>query len=223
MHSASFVTAGPAAKEPSGTPVDTVVPPFTTDQPPITVDFDELHRINPDIVGWIYCENSPINYPVLQGKDNEKYLKVRPDGKASLNGSVFIDCKCERDFSSDNTLMFSHNRKTGMFACLPRFKNTAYYSGHSVMWLLTPDCSYKVNIFAGFNAYAESWVYDINFFKDDFRTEYVDRCLSSSDFKPAAVPADGSRLLTLSTCYYFGSPDGRYVLIGELIPVLKKD
>lgn len=34
------------------------------------VDFDELKKINGDIVGWIYLEGSKINYPIVQSEDN---------------------------------------------------------------------------------------------------------------------------------------------------------
>ena len=200
-----------------------VVLPCTKDQPPISVDFDELHRMNSDIVGWIYCEGTPINYPVLQGKDNDQYLNTRADGKTSRGGSVFIDSACKPDFSSDNTLMYAHNRKTGMFACLPRYRNHVYYESHPVMWLLTPDGDYKVELFAGFATTAASWVYDISFFIEKFRSEYIDKCLESSGFKAFSNPLPGTRLLTLSTCYYYGADNGRYVVIGSLIPVVREN
>ena len=41
---------------------------------PIQVDFDHLKAQNPDVVGWLYCEGTPINYPVMQGRTNDDYL-----------------------------------------------------------------------------------------------------------------------------------------------------
>ena len=31
------------------------------------IDFAALSRINPDVIGWLYYEDSMINYPVVQG------------------------------------------------------------------------------------------------------------------------------------------------------------
>lgn len=197
-------------------------PSFTTDQPPISVDFDELQQMNPEIVGWIYCEDTPINYPVLQGKNNEKYLHYQPDGKTSKNGSIFIDYQCEPDFSSDNTLVYGHNRKNGMFASLPKYGYQSYYDAHPVMWLLTPDQNYKVELFAGFPVRANSWVYEIVLTVDKFKAEFVDQCLKSSGFRTENEPDPNSRLLTLSTCHYDGTADARFVVIGALIPCIQE-
>ena len=40
------------------------------------VDFDKLKAINPDTIGWIRFSPEPsvINYPIVQGADNDKYL-----------------------------------------------------------------------------------------------------------------------------------------------------
>ncbi len=35
---------------------------------PISVDFAALQQENPDVVGWIYCPGTVIQYPVVQGK-----------------------------------------------------------------------------------------------------------------------------------------------------------
>jgi sortase B len=43
----------------------------------IEINISKLLNINKDIVGWIRIENSNINYPVMQTKDNSNYYLSR--------------------------------------------------------------------------------------------------------------------------------------------------
>ena len=38
------------------------------------LQLEELQKQNPDIVAWIEIEGTEINYPVLQGQDNDFYM-----------------------------------------------------------------------------------------------------------------------------------------------------
>ncbi len=71
----------------------TILPPSTepqmqeNDEPqivqetaPITVDFESLTAQYPDVVAWIYCPDTIIDYPIMQAKNNEKYLRTLPNG-----------------------------------------------------------------------------------------------------------------------------------------------
>ena len=194
---------------------------YTAEQPPVTVDFDGLCAQNPEIVGWIYCEDTPINYPVLQASDNKKYLKVQPDGKTSGSGAVFIDCNCRHDFTSDNTIMYGHNLKNKMFSCLSKYSSQSYYDAHSVMWLLTPGGNYRIELFAGFVIKDGGRVYVIDLFTPQDWTDFTGYCLRSSKFTPFFQPVPGDRLITLSTCDS-SFENARYVVIGSLVPSVKE-
>ena len=61
--------------------------------------FEELVKINPEVIGWLTVEDTNINYPLTQGKDNSKYVNTDAKGNASLSGSLFLDCRNHPDFS----------------------------------------------------------------------------------------------------------------------------
>ena len=98
---ASVQIASESRKEPSDSEQGTVVPEIC----PIAVDFQVLEKLNPDIVGWIYGENTKVNYPVVQGKDNEYYLTRMPDQRENASGSIFMDCRNREPSSLTNQKM----------------------------------------------------------------------------------------------------------------------
>lgn len=79
----------------------------------ITVDFEELLAQYPNAVGWLYCEGTPINYPVMQSDDNDYYLRRLPDGTYNTAGSLFADYRCGKLGESNNYIIYGHNMKNG--------------------------------------------------------------------------------------------------------------
>ena len=55
------------------------------------IDFVSLQRYNPDIIAWIRIPGTNIDYPVVQGPDNNKYLRHTPDGEYNIAGSIFLE------------------------------------------------------------------------------------------------------------------------------------
>ena len=55
--------------------------------------FDALRELNPDVKAWITIDNTHIDYPVLQGKDDMEYVNKDPFGEFALSGSIFLSTK----------------------------------------------------------------------------------------------------------------------------------
>lgn len=183
---------------------------------PIAVDFDALLAENGDIVGWLYCEDTNINYPVVQGKDNDYYLSHSYDRKESRAGAIFVDAENRPQFADSNTILYGHHMKNGgMLARLADFSDQEYFDAHSVMWLLTPEETYKVQLLGGYLTSADSDSYTIFAGACEEFDDYLAGVLAASDVHTEEeTPRDG-RYIMLSTCEY-DFEDARYVLHGRI-------
>ena len=191
-------------------------PTVDAEAPPIEVDFALLREENPDVVAWIYCPDTDVNYPVLQGEDNDYYLRRGMDGRSLLAGSIFVDCRNAADLSDDNVIVYGHNmRNKSMFGLLPSYAKQEFYEEHPVWYLLTPTANYKVELFAGFVTSTSSLVYSTEQEKTEDGQPIMRKAWEDSNFQGGDPPKEGERTLTLSTCSYEFS-DARYVLIGVL-------
>ena len=92
-----------------------------TGQESNTHDMPDLAEINRDYIGWIHIDDTVIDYPVVQGFDNIKYLSTTFRSERSSSGTIFMDAGCSGDFSGFS-LLHGHNMKNGsMFADLNTF------------------------------------------------------------------------------------------------------
>ncbi|MCM1190353.1 MAG: class B sortase [bacterium] len=193
---------------------------------PIKVDFEGLSKVCGDIVGWIYCEDTVISYPVVHGEDNDYYLTHSFDGAVQKSGTVFVDANNTKGFSDSNTIIYGHYIKDGsMFASLKNWSNQEFYEEHSVMWLLTPEQDYKILLFSGYTTPALSDSYLIFIGQGEELDEYVKNCATKSNFRSLIDPLDpeiAGKYVMLSTCAY-SYTDARYVLHGVLVPVEPED
>ena len=181
----------------------------------ITVDFKTLQAKYPDVVGWLYCANTGLNYPIVQTAEEggEYYLYRDIDGSSNKNGTVFLDWQCSSNFTSQNNLVYGHNMKTGrMFAPIVKYRDQSFYDAHPYMYLYTPNQLYKVNLFAGMVTPHDSTVYSYSLSSD-----YIKECIANSTFKSNVGTPTGN-ILTLSTCAY-DFDNARYVVMGELVPI----
>ena len=188
---------------------------------PIVVDFEALQKENEDVIGWIYCEDTVIDYPVLRGEDNDYYLHHTYDGKSSVSGSIFVDTTNRPGFVDSNTVIYGHHMKNkSMFATISNWAEQEYYEEHPVMWLLTPERDYKIVLFSQYTTSAYSDTYLMYPGPCPEMDEYLKTVAEKSNFKSdVQEELDGNaHYVLLSTCAYVFD-NARDVLHGKLVPV----
>ena len=104
-----------------------------------------------------------------------------------------------------------------MFGILPNYCEQRYFDEHPIMYLLTPETDYRVDMFAGVVTPADSEVYRLQL-SDEEKQQLVEQAKEQSDFTAEVEVSAEDCLLVLSTCSYEYS-DARYVLIGKLTEI----
>lgn len=183
------------------------------------IDFDALLKINPDVEGWLYQEDSVINYPVVKGADNDKYLHTLVDGTWNGGGTLFVDYRNERGFKDFNTIIYGHHMRDGsMFHCLRGYtKQAGYYDGHKTFALITPTDKYTLVVFSAYITPATSDVYDLTFRSDKDKQHFIDTAYEKSQIDTGVKVTTEDRIVTLSTCAY-DYDEARYVVLCKITP-----
>ena len=185
------------------------------DESPMKIDFKALKEQNKDIVAWIYSDGTEINYPIVQAKDNDYYLRRMLNGSYNVAGTLFMDYRNKSDFTDYNTTIFGHNMKNGtMFGSIPKYQKQDYYDEHKEIYLFTEDKNYVIELFAGYTTSSESDIYK---FPKTTKTneKLIKTAIKNSTFKSEIKPQETDKIITLSTCTY-SFENARYVLLGVL-------
>ena len=182
------------------------------------IDFENLWKINPDVVGWLYQTGTSINYPVVKCDNNLKYLKENIQGEYSVMGTLFIDANNKDNLEDFNTIIYGHHMKDLKQSMFGSFKNyfykSGYYEKHKQFEYITPNEKYHVKIIAAYTAPAGGDAYQ---YEPEDRKAFLDNAVKKSQIKATCSASLDDKLMTLSTCAY--EYDGaRYVIIGKLIP-----
>lgn len=178
----------------------------------------DLKKINSDYMGWINIENTPIDYPVVKGKDNEFYLTRDFNKKYLASGSIFMDYR-NKDFQDKNLVIYGHHmRDKSMFGSLDKFKNSEYLEDNKKIYITTKNN--KKLIYEIFGIYItradDTECISINFNNDKEFDSYIESIFNRSIYK-SNINAEGiNKLLTLSTCSY-EFDNARLILHAKLI------
>ena len=180
------------------------------------IDHAALEQINPDYACWLYCPDSPIDYPVVQGADNSRYLHRLFNGEKNACGTLFIDCRNLTDFQDPNTLIYGHHMRNGsMFKSITYYEDQAWFDSHPYMLLISAREIAVLELFAGCTASKRDPCYEIALSDGDDLLALAAALREKSDFASGVEIRPGDRLVTLSTCAY-AFEGARYIAVGRI-------
>jgi len=170
------------------------------------LSLDELAALNRDFKGWMTV-GSNIDYPVVRGSDNSKYLNTTFMGQRNTAGAIFMDYRHIEGFDEQVCIIYGHNTRDGsMFSPLIRYLEPAYLQSNPNISITTRDgrkLTYR--IFAAKLTDAWDMAYTIGITDSARATEFPD------------APQNASRFLLLSTCTRGGSNDERVLVFAALV------
>lgn len=182
-----------------------------------SINWEELHQVNSDIIAWIEIENTNVNYPIL--KDNKLYyLNHSYDKKYNKNGSIFtIDTN---PFDCEETTIYGHNMKNGsMFSDLGKYLKRDFLDSHRIIKIYTPTKDYKGIIFSAYSIGFDDENNNIKSLGFKERINYYKNVSKYSIYNNESI----SKIVKLSTCSYINAhttpTDQRYYIIAYLIPI----
>lgn len=179
----------------------------------------ELQQINPDCRAWLTVDDTHIDYPVVQGKDNLEYINTDVYGDFALSGAIFLDSSNSPDFSDPYSLVYGHHMENGaMFGDIVEFVRQDYFDAHTTGTLYLPDSTYHITLFACVQADA----YDQTVFQPTAQGEDVSDLLDylnerAIQYRDIGVTAS-NHIIGLSTCAETET-NGRVIVFGRLDPV----
>ena len=185
--------------------------------PLIDVDINALKSKNSDTIGWINVNNTNINYPYVQGKDNSYYLTHSYDKSYNEAGWVFLDYRNSSTLSDKNNILYAHSRldKT-MFGSLSKTLKSNWYNNkdNHIIRLSTESENTMWQIFSVYKIPEESYYITTNFNTDSEYETFLNTIKGRSihNFNTTLTVED--KILTLSTCY---SDTERTVVHAKLI------
>jgi len=168
----------------------------------------------PDAIGWLTVPNTAIDYPFVQSTDNDFYLRRDINGDYAVAGTIFMDYRCEKDFTSRNSILYGHHMKNGsMFGALKAFAGKDFFDANRSGFIYLPYETLTLEFFAYMviDPATETEIYNPSL--SDMYFEYVKQ--NARHYRDVGL-TNGDRIETLSTCAY-EFDNARMVLLARVV------
>lgn len=179
--------------------------------------WQKFHDINPDFIGWLEFDSGVISQPVVQGEDDNQYLRRNMEGEYSGMGTVFMEA--ENKLSDQNLILYGHNvyiDETAMFSPLQKITDQGFYEENRSFRFYLEDRYKQYDIFCAYYFDTDDYnVYDYqirNFQSRDQYSEWITYALKRNTIQSDAAYSITDRYMTFQTCKAW-DPDTRIIVL----------
>lgn len=204
----------------------------------IREEFKQAYAVNNNLAGWIEIPGTEVDTAVLQGKDNEYYLKrdfyerYTTETTNTNYGNIYLDYRCIKNDLSKNTVLHGHTtgKSDGIpkqsFRSLYDYRDKNYFIKNPIIRYSTLYNEYTFKICAVFlsstqkkddNGYMFNYIYpDMS---DGNMVGYIEQVKQRMLYETGVTLEPTDKVITLSTCIYdYGKDvDTRLVVVGRLL------
>lgn len=186
--------------------------------------FQKLQKINPEVLGWINVYGTNIDYPLVQAKDNEKYLNRDSKGEFAATGAIFLEARNSPNFDDFNTIIYGHHVENGvMFGDVAKFAEQDYFDKHRYGSIYYNGKEHGLEIFEMLEVDA----YDFNIYNpgiqgEENRRAYIDNLLSVAKHKRDIDLGPNDQIVLLSTCF-LDVTNGRHIVVAKITDTVHKN
>lgn len=205
-----------------GEDLDTAEDIYDLDLSSMKASISSLKERNSDVIGWIYAENTRINYPLMRSSagNDDYYLTHTYTGEYRAVGSIYMVSDCSPKLNDNfNTLIYGHNVVNGtMFHDVYEFYRDEDFFKNNLIYIYTLDGAYIYKPFAVYETTSDYNYIQTSFYDESEFLAFVKNVASNSVWNSGVSITSGDTIITLSTCTNGGvQGTGRYALHAKLM------
>lgn len=157
---------------------------------------------NDDIVGTIEILNTDFKVPILQGRDNDYYLRRLPNKQYNINGSIFLDYRVNIN-TSKKLIIYGHNDAylKMPFEILEEYYDLEFLNNHKIIEIKTYENKLrKYELFSIFIEPSDFSYMQINYNDSEEYLNHLINLKNKSMYKIETSIDKNTNILILQTC-----------------------
>ena len=193
------------------------------------IDFELLSSINEDFRGWVSFPLLGIEYPFVQGPDNDYYLTHSYNGEEAYGGAIYMEATLNPNFQESHVILYGHNMTSidgSMFSGLLKYDDEKFYNdnkGEHLVYIYLPDNT--VRVYEPFSVTDATLIEHepLFYIRLNSTAEYADYASTIELYDTGIDITDDDQILTLFTCQYGGNNNERHMVHCRLVTVVNNE